>query len=158
MKRFLTLLPLALLLTVPHAQQSRSRVGFVNVQQLVSSMPGSAPYLTLRKNVDTDLGKREQSIQTLAAKATRSRSASDRAALQKAQQDYANIQKGYASRLATTFKPLSSKLDKAISGVARSSGFGVVFDQQVAARSKLVVYANTSATDLTPAVLKAIKK
>lgn len=157
MKNFFVLLPLALLLTVPHAQQKKSRVAFVNVSQLVAALPSSSSYLTLSKNADADLAKRQAALRTLLAKAQSSPTAANRAALTKAQKDYAAAQKGYQSRLASAFKPLASKLDSAIAATAKANGFSVVLDRQVAARTSLVVYANPT-TDLTQAVLKKIKK
>lgn len=154
----LLILPLALLATVPHAQQTRSRVGFVDVQQAVAAMPGSSAYLALSKRVDADLSAKQASLQKLAAQATRTRSTADRVALQKAQQGLVSAQQGYQGRLATAFGPLASKLNSTVAGVARGSGFTVVLDRRVAAQSKLVIYANTQVTDLTPAVVRALKK
>ena len=158
MNRLLLLLPLALLTTVPHAAAPKNRVGFVDVPQLLSSVAGSADYLTLRKNIDADLTKREKALQTLATKANQTRSAADRNAFAKAQQDYVNAQKGYQTRLAAAFKPLASKIDGAIATAAKNNGYSVVLDKQVAGRTKLVVYANNSATDLTAAAQKLLKK
>ena len=158
MKYALLLLPLALLSTVPQAQKSRSRVGFVDVQQAVAALPGSSAYLSLSKRVDTDLSAKRINIQKLSAQAARTRSSSDRAALQRAQQSFLSAQQGYQGRLATAFKPLASRLNTTVAGVARGSGFTVVLDRRVAAQSGLVVYANIGATDLTPAVVRALKK
>ena len=157
-ERTLLLLPLFLLTTVSQAQTKNTRVGFVNVQKVVAAVPGGGPYLDLRKRVDTDLAKREQSIRQLTLKANRTRTKADTDALKKAQQSYANAQKNYQSRLAQAFKPIGKRVDSTIAAVAKSSGFGVVLDTEVAARSKLVVYANVAKTDLTPAILKALKK
>ena len=152
------ILPVALLLTAPNAQQRKSRVGFVNVQQAVTTLPGSAGYLKLSKSADADLKAKQDNIQKLAAKAAKSRSAADRQALAKAQQSFASAQKGYQQRLQTEFKPLATRLNAAVASAAKSSGFTVVLDRRVAAQSNLVVYANNTATDLTPAVVKLLKK
>lgn len=151
------ILPLALLATTPHAQQRKSRVGFVDVQQAVTSLPGSAAYLNLSKSADKDLKAKQDNIQKLATRANKSRSAADRQALAKAQQAFVSAQKGYQGRLATAFKPLATKVNAAIASAAKSNGYTIVLDRRVAAQSKLVVYANTGATDLTPAVVKALK-
>ena len=158
MNRFLLLFPLALLSTVPHAAAPKNRVGFVDVPQAIASVPGSATYLNLRKNVEADLTKRQQTLQTLAQKATQSRSAADRNALNKAQQDYLKVQGDYQKRLSAALKPLAGKVDAAISSVAKANGYSIVMDKQVAGRTKLVVYANLPATDLTATVQKALKK
>ena len=157
-QRTLLLLPLFLLATVPHAQTKNTRVGFVNVQKVVAAVPGGGPYLDLRKRVDADLAKREQSIRQLTLKANRTRAKADADALKKAQQSFVSAQKNYQSRLAQSFKPIGKRVDSTIAAIAKSGGFGVVLDYEVAARSKLVVYANVARTDLTPAVLKALKK
>lgn len=157
MKPFLTLLPLALLLTVPHAQQSKSRIGFVDVQKLVAAVPGNTAYLNLSKSADADLNKRDQAIRALVTKANTSKSVADRTALQKAQQASLTAQKDYQTRLAAAFKPLAGKIDGAIASVAKSNGYTVVMDRGVAARTKLIVYGATS-TDLTEAALKVLKK
>lgn len=158
MKPALLILPLALLATVPHAQQRGSRVGFVDVQQAVAGLPNSSKYLQLSKNVDTDLRSRQAKLQQLAARAASTRSAADQQALQKAQQEYASMQKSYQGRLATEFKPLASRLNSVVASVARQNGYSVVMDRRLAAQSNLVVYANEQATDLTAAVIKALKK
>ncbi|WP_092262475.1 OmpH family outer membrane protein [Deinococcus reticulitermitis] len=156
--RILLVLPLFLITTIPHAQQKRHRVGFVSVPQIVAAVPGGAAYLDLRKKVEADLSARAKTIDQLATKAGRTRTAADRQALTKAQQSLATSQKNYQTRLNTAFKPVASRVDSAVAAVAKSSGFTVVLDRDVAARSKLVVYANAATTDLTPAVVKAIKK
>ncbi|UQN05387.1 OmpH family outer membrane protein [Deinococcus sp. QL22] len=156
-KLTLLLLPFALMVTVPHAQQSRSRVGFVNVQAAVKAMPNSATYLKLNTNVTADLAARTKSIQALAVKAAASRKAADQQALVKAQQAFRTTQNGYQSRLNTAFAPLATKLNATVAKVAKTSGFTVVLDQSIAAKTGLVVYANSQTTDLTPAVIKALK-
>lgn len=158
MKPALLILPLALLATVPQAQQRRSRVGFVDVRQVVTALPGNAAYLALSKRVDADLKGKQTSLQQLVARANSTRSAADRQAAQRAQQAFVSAQQGYQQRLATEFKPLAGRINTTVANVAKASGFTVVLDSRVAAQTALVVYANTQATDLTPAVLKAIKK
>lgn len=157
MKRFLILLPAFLLLTSPHAQQAKGRMGFVTVQQLVAAIPGNANYLALSKKADADLRKQQQNVQALMQKASSSPTDANRAAVSKAQQAFVNSQKTYQAQMATAFKPLAGKLDGAIAKTAKANGFSVVLEKQVAGRTKLVVYANAS-TDLTAAVLKELKK
>ncbi|GGK32411.1 hypothetical protein GCM10008955_27910 [Deinococcus malanensis] len=157
MTRVLILLPLALLATVPHAQQSKSRVAFVNVQAAVKAMPGSASYLQLVTKTDADLIAKQKNIQSLASKASASNTAANRQALNNARQAYTKTQTQYAQQVAEAFKPLASKLNSTIARVAKANGYSVVLDQRVAAQTNLVVYANDSATNLTNAVVKALK-
>lgn len=158
MRYALLLLPLALLSTVPQAQKTRSRVGFVNVQQAVAAMPNSASYLSLQKRVDADLKAKQTNLQKLAAQAQKTRKTADVQAYQKAQQGLVTAQKNHQTRLAKEFKPLQTRLNSVVAAVARSSGFSVVLDRRVAAQSGVVVYANSQTTDLTTAVVKALKK
>ncbi|GAA5511694.1 hypothetical protein Dcar01_00407 [Deinococcus carri] len=158
MRKAFLLLPLALLATVPHAQQKGRRVGFVDVQQAVTALPGNSAYLTLSKKVDNDLKAKQDSIRKLATRAASTRSNADLQALQKAQQSFVSAQKGYQQRLATEFKPLASRINSAVASVAKANGYSVVMDRRVAAQTNLVVYANSPATDLTAAVIKALKK
>lgn len=157
MKPFLIVLPVFLLLTVPHAQQGKGRVGFVSVKQLVSAMPGNASYLSISKKADADLLNQSKNLQSLIAKATSSPTATNKAAVTKAQQTFATAQKNYRTQLDNASKPLKTKLDAAIAKVARANGYSVVLDSTVAAQSKLVIYGST-ANDLTAAVTKELKK
>ncbi|MFC4639396.1 OmpH family outer membrane protein [Deinococcus hohokamensis] len=162
MNRPLIVLPLALLAfglstAQPHAQQAKSRVAFVNVQAAVKAMPGSAAYLQVVTKTDADLKKKQTNLQGLATKANASKKAADRQALLTAQQAYTKAQAEYARQVDSAFKPLAGKLNTAIARVAKANGYSVVFDQRVAAQTGLVVYANDSATNLTNAVIKALK-
>ncbi|WP_229779447.1 OmpH family outer membrane protein [Deinococcus knuensis] len=148
------ILPLALLTTVPHAQQSKSRVGFLNVQTVVKAMPGSKTYLDLNAKATADLAAKQKNLQALAAKAS---TAADRAALTKAQQAYAAARTDYTKRIDTAFAPLSKKINAAVAKVARANGYTVVLDEVVAAQNSLVVYANEGATNLNAAVIKELK-
>ncbi|MDV6376154.1 OmpH family outer membrane protein [Deinococcus arenicola] len=157
MNKFLILFPLALLATVPHAQSAKNRMGLVDVQTAVKSLPASKAYLDLTARVDTDLTTRRTKISGLAARAASTGSAADRKALTDAQQAYASLQSGYQGRIATAFQPLATKLNAAVAKVAKANGYSVVMDQRVAAQNRIVVYANPTATDLTAAVVKAMK-
>ncbi|WP_291429382.1 OmpH family outer membrane protein [Deinococcus sp.] len=154
MNKFMMILPLALLTTVPHAQQSRSRVGTLNVQTVIKAMPGSKPYLDLNAKATADLGARQKALQALAAK---SNTTANRAALTKAQQAYAAARTSYAKRIDGAFQPLSKKINAAVAKVARANGYTVVLDEKVAAQTRLAVYVNQAATSLNTAVIKELK-
>lgn len=162
MNRPLIVVPLGLLAlglgtVTSHAQQGKSRVAFVNVQAAVKAMPGSASYLQVVTKTDADLQGRQKNIRTLASKVTSGSKAADRQALASAQQAYAKAQAESARQVAAAFKPLAGKLNAVIARVAKGNGYSVVLDQRVAAQTGLVVYANDSATNLTNAVIKALK-
>ena len=156
--KFLALTPLLLLAAAqPHAATPAKKVGFVNVQAAVKAMPGSANYLKLVSKADADLKARQKTIQTLAAKANATRKSADITALNNAQKALVTSQQAQAKSMAQSFAPLASKLNAAVAKVAKANGYSVVLDQRVAAQSGLVVYANTAATDVTAAVIKAVK-
>lgn len=157
MNKVLILFPLALLATVPHAQGARNRLGLVDVQAAVKALPASKAYLDLSARVDADLKAKRGQIDELAARAVATGSAADRKTLLDAQGAYNSAQSGYRKRIATAFQPVAAKLNAAVAQVARANGYSVVMDQQVAAQNRLVIYANSSATDLTAAVIKALK-
>ncbi|PTA69222.1 OmpH family outer membrane protein [Deinococcus arcticus] len=157
MNKMWLILPLALLSTVPHAQQAKSRLAIVNVQQAVKALPDSKAYLDLNAKVAADLNARQKALQDLSARAAATRSAADRQALAKAQQAYASARDNYATRIDAAFKPLATKLNAAVAKAAKANGYTIVFDEQVAAQTSLVVYANETATNLTPAVIKNLK-
>lgn len=156
MKRFLILAPLALLMTVPHAQQTKKRVGMVNLQQVVKAMPGSKSYIDATASADKDLIARQKTIQTLLVKANSSRKPADIQALNTAQTAYTKAQANHQQTLAKAFQPLAVKINAAVAKVAKANSYSIVFDQRVAAQSKVIVYADAS-TNITNAVIKAIK-
>ncbi|GGK87998.1 OmpH family outer membrane protein [Deinococcus radiotolerans] len=155
MNRLLVLMPLALLTTVPHAQQSKNRVGVVNVQNVIKNMTGSKTYLDISNKSSTDLKARQVTLQTLATKAAKG-AAADKAALTKAQQEYAKARDSYISQIDAAFKPLATKVNAAVAKVAKTNGYSIVLDANVANATNLIVHAN-SAVDLTQAVLKEVK-
>ncbi len=158
MKRMLLLAPLALLFTQPHAQGSKSKVGIVNVQTVVASMPGGAPFVTLSKQADLDIQTQTRSLQALRAKAAnRAATAADRAAFTSAQKSFQALAVKYDKQLQTAFVPLANRVNSAVTYVARSGGFSVVLDHRVAQSSGLVLYANSQATDMTAAVTARVK-
>ncbi|THF85746.1 OmpH family outer membrane protein [Deinococcus sp. KSM4-11] len=156
MNRILMLLPLALLATVPHAQQSKARVAFVNVDTLIKAMPNSAAYLKVMTQADTDLKAKRTALQTLVAKASTTGAAADRQAVTKAQQAYNTLQTDYTKKIQAAFAPLSSKLNAAVAKAAQANGFSVVMDEKVAAQTHLVLYADKGIS-LTAAAQKLLK-
>ncbi len=150
------LLPLALLATVPHAQQTKARVAFVNVDTLIKAMPNSAAYLKVMTQADTDLKAKRTSLQTLATKASSTGVAADRQAVTMAQKAYNTLQADYTKKIQAAFTPLSTKLNAAVAQAAKANGFSVVMDEKVAAQTHLVLYADKG-TSLTAAAQKLLK-
>ncbi|GGQ98498.1 OmpH family outer membrane protein [Deinococcus ruber] len=158
MKKFILLAPLALFALQPHAQTSKYKVGIVNVQTVVKSMPGSASFLAISKKADTTLQAEAKSVATLQTKASsRTASNADRAAYSAAVKKYQTDSQSFDKQLKAAFAPLSSKVNAAVASAAKANGYSVILDQRVAASTKLVIYANLKSTDLTAAVTAKVK-
>lgn len=156
--RYLVLVPLlALTAAQPQAATPARKVGFVDVQAAVKAMPGSATYLSLVSKADAELKTKQKNIQTLATKAGATRKPADITALNNAQKALLATQKAQQQGISKAFAPLATKLNAAVARVAKANGYSIVLDRRVAAQSGLVVYANTAATDVTAAVVKAVK-
>ena len=95
---------------------------------------------------------------TLQAKATsRAATNADRTAYSTAVKKYQTDSQSYDKQLKAAFVPLASKVNAAVASAAKANGYSVILDQRVAAGTKLVIYANANATDLTAAVTAKVK-
>ncbi|WP_424951900.1 OmpH family outer membrane protein [Deinococcus sp.] len=152
------LAPLALLAVQPHAQQSKTRLGIVNVQSVVAALPGGSGFVSLSRKADTDVQAQAKSVQALLSKARAAgASAADKNAYTAAAKKYQVSAQGYQKQLQTAFAPLATRVNAAVASVARASGYSVVIDARVASQNRLVIYANAKATDLTAAVAARLK-
>jgi outer membrane protein len=152
------LAPLALFALQPHAQQSKTKLGIVNVQTVVAAIPGSASYVALTKKADADIQAQAKAVQTLLAKASATgATAASRTAYTTAAKKYQTSAQGYQKQLQAAFAPLAGRVNKAVSSVAKTGGFSVVLDQRVAHDTRLIIYANPQTTDLTAAVTAKLK-
>ena len=148
--------PLALLVTVPHAQKGATKIGIVDSTAVTGAVPGGQAVTDLRKKADADIAAQTKKIQTLQQKA--SPTAADRQALDTAVKTLQAAQQNYAKQLNTQFKPVADKVNAAVAAAAKAGGFSIVFDAGVAQRSGLIIYANSNATNITQSVLKQVKK
>ena len=154
----LLLAPLALLVLQPHAQQGKNRVGIVNVQSVVSGMPGGAGFVALSKKADADIQVQVKAVRALLGKANgRGASAADKSAYTAAARKYQESAQSYQKQLAASFAPLAGRVNTAVTAVARTGGYSVVLDQKVARDNGVVIYANAQATDLTAAVTAKVR-
>ena len=156
--RIALLAPLALFALQPHAQQSKTRLGIVNVQTVVAALPGSAGYVALTKKADDDIQAQAKAVQALLAKASAvGATNASKATYTTAAKKYQTAAQGYQKQLQTSFAPLAGRVNAAVSAVARAQGFSVVLDQRVARDTRLIIYANPQTTDLTAAVTAKLK-
>lgn len=156
--KVLILAPVALLALSPHAQQSKTKVGIVNVQTVVAALPGGASYAALSKKADADVQTQAKAVQVLLVKANASgATAASRSAYTTAAKKYQASAQSYQKQLQTAFAPLAGRVNTAVASVAKAGGFSVVLDQRVASTSRLIIYANSQTTDLTPGVVAKLK-
>ncbi len=152
------LAPLALFALQPHAQQSKTKLGIVNVQSVVAALPGSAGYVALTKKADTDIQDQAKSVQALLASASASgATTASKTAYTTAAKKYQASAQSYQKQLQASFAPLAGRVNAAVSSVAKAGGFSVVLDQRVARDTRLIIYANPQTTDLTAAVTAKLK-
>ncbi|WP_045233438.1 OmpH family outer membrane protein [Deinococcus pimensis] len=157
--KVLLALPLALLVTAPHAQKAGAKVGFVNVQKVLEATPGGQTVAAVRKQADTELGAQAKKIQALQQKAnTGPLSAADRQALDTYVKTYNATTQKYQKQIADKFAPVAKTVNNAVAVTARAQGYSMVFDYAIAQQSGLVIYADTKSTDLTQAVVNQVKK
>ncbi len=156
--KVLILAPVALLALSPHAQKSKTKVGIVNVQTVVAALPGGANYAALSKKADADVQTQAKSLQALLVKANAAgATTASKTAYTTAAKKYQASAQAYQKQLQTAFTPLAGRVNAAVASVAKAGGFSVVLDQRVASTSRLIIYASSQTTDLTPGVLAKLK-
>lgn len=139
----------------PHAQTTPQKIGFVDVQRVLAAHPNDKDIQTIQQKANTELGALDQQIKAIDAKGAQATAAEkqNRATLVSTAQAKA---KAYDDQMKPKMAAVEKAVDAAVNATARANGYSIVMDRGVAARSGLVVYADTN-TDLTDATLKALK-
>ncbi|RDI94823.1 OmpH family outer membrane protein [Meiothermus sp. QL-1] len=134
------------------------KIGYLNVQAAVEAHPQFARVRALQAQAEGELRPLQAQLQALEGKiAAGSASQSEQQAyLNLAQQFQAAAQK-WKEQGDALLMPINQEVERVLGQIAQQQGFALVLDQNVAARSGLVVYAESS-LDLTPAVLAALPK
>ncbi|SMB93824.1 OmpH family outer membrane protein [Deinococcus hopiensis] len=141
----------------PHAQTAPQKIGFVNVQAVLSAQAAGKELADIQKKADTELGDLDKQIKAIDAKGAQA-TAADK---DKRTQLVTTIQakaKAYDAQIAALQPKITAAeqaANSAIGSVAKQNGVSIVMDSGVAAQG-LVVYAEDS-TNMTDAVLKAVK-
>ena len=136
-----------------------TKVGIVNVDSVIAALPGASSYAALRKKADADLAAQTKKINDLQAKvASGKATAAEQTTLRNAINTFNTSNANYQKQIQGQFSPLAKKVDAAIATVAKANGYGLILDYAVAQRSGLVIYANSASTDITPLVVKQVKK
>ncbi|GGK32408.1 cationic outer membrane protein OmpH [Deinococcus malanensis] len=139
----------------PNAQTPAQKIGFVDVAKLITSHSGNKDIQDIQKKADAELGELDKQIKAIDAKGANA-TPTDK---DKRTQLISTIQakaKAYDAQLQPKVSVVEKAVDTAIGATAKSNGFSIVMDRNVAARSGLVVYADDN-TDLTAAAAKAVK-
>lgn len=139
----------------PHAQTAPQKVGFVDVQKLLSAHPNDKDIKAIQDKANAELSGLQKQIQAIDAKGAAATAADkqNRDALVKTLQAKA---KSYDDQMQPKVQAVEKAVDAAVSSAAKANGFSIVMDRNVAASSGLVIYADDN-TDLTAAALKALK-
>ncbi|WP_034357503.1 OmpH family outer membrane protein [Deinococcus phoenicis] len=139
----------------PHAQTAPQKIGFVDVQKLLSSHPNDKDIQAIQQKANTELAPLDKQIKDIDAKGASATAADkqNRDALIKTIQAKA---KTYDDQMKPKVAAVEKAVDTAVNSVAKANGFSIVMDRNVAASSGLVIYADPS-TELTDSALKALK-
>lgn len=145
--------------TVPQAQATNHKIGFVNVQTVIEATPQYAPVRTLQQQAEAQLKPTADQITALQPKiAGNTATAAERQQYNTLVQTYRTRQEQFSTQINTQLEPILTRVNTAVANVARQQGFTVVMDRAVAAQSGLVIYANEQATDFTAAVVAAVRQ
>lgn len=139
----------------PHAQTTPQKVGFVNVQKLLSAHPNDKELQAIQKKANDELGALDKQIKAIDAKGAAATAAEkqNRTTLVSTIQAKA---KAYDDQMKPKVAAVEKAVDTAVNTVAKQNGYSIVMDSNVAAGSSLVIFAENG-TDLTDAALKALK-
>lgn len=138
----------------PHAQTTPQKIGFVDVQKLLSSHPSNKDVQAIQKQANTELEALANQIKAIDAKGTGA-TAADRDRRTQLVSTYQARAKTFDTQMQPKATIVENAVDAAVKSAATANGYGIVMDRAVAAQG-LVVYAD-KATDITDAALKALK-
>ncbi|THF70539.1 OmpH family outer membrane protein [Deinococcus sp. Arct2-2] len=139
----------------PHAQTTPQKIGFVDVQKLLTSHPSNTEIEAIQKKAATELDAINKQIQAIDTKGTAATAADKQTREQLVKTGQAKAAE-YDKQLAPKVAVVETAVDAAIDKVAKANGFGVIMDRNVAKNSGLVVYADPAA-EMTDATVKVLK-
>lgn len=140
------------------AASASTRIGFIDVDKVKAQHPSYKVISQLEKEASKSLDPIRKKMVDLQNKVGKSKPTSTQ------EKQFKDLQAQYNTNLEKYQKQLKPKLDAmaksidaAVKKVAQAQGFQIVMNKTVAAASGLVVYADEKSTDLTAAVIKALK-
>ncbi|CAM4183961.1 OmpH family outer membrane protein [Deinococcus marmoris] len=139
----------------PQAQTPAQKIGFVNVATLLASHPNDKDIKAIQTKADAELQVLDKQVKAIDAKGAAATAADkqQRDTLVKTIQAKAA---DYDKQIDPKITAVEKSVDTAVSVIAKSNGYAVVMDRDVAAKSGLVIYADPG-TDVTAAAVKALK-
>lgn len=139
----------------PHAQTTPQKVGFVDVSKLLAAHPGDKEIQAIQKKADDELTALDKQVKAIDAKGANA-SAAEKQTREQLVTTIRSKADAYDKQLAPKIAVVEKAVDTAINTVAKSNGFSIVMDRDVAAKSGLVIYADPT-SELTDAVAKSVK-
>ncbi|RIH84435.1 Outer membrane protein (OmpH-like) [Meiothermus luteus] len=134
------------------------KIGYLNVRAAVEAHAGFGWVREIQGQAQGELKPLREELQGLEAKIlSGSATQEEQQAYRSLQQKLQEVERKWTERQNIALAPITQEIERVLARVAQQQGFGLVFDQEVAAQSGLVVYA-ASELDLTPAVLAGMAK
>ncbi|GGJ49087.1 OmpH family outer membrane protein [Deinococcus roseus] len=154
-----SLLALTMLLAGPAlAATASTKIGFVDVDKVKAQHPSYKVISQLEKETSKALDPIRQKMVDLQNKVGKSKpTAAQEKQYKDLQTQYNNTFEKYQKQVKPKLDAMAKSIDDAVKKVAKAQGFQIVMSKNVAASSGLVVYADEKSTDLTAAVIKALK-
>lgn len=162
--RRLTLLGIAVAIVVAlsasnlTAQDRPSKVVYMNTQAAIHAHPAGDAIETLRAQANADIGDLVAGLQALDDKAAGGQELTpdDVDRYRTLQTTLMTLDARYKSEIEAAAAPAMAAVNEAIAALSAENGYTMVLDAQVAAESKLVVYADPS-LDITQLVIDRVK-
>ena len=143
-----TILPLA-------AKKGDIKVGVVDLTKVLSAHPKGAALEKINAKYQPQLKTLSTNIQALERKGTLLTS-KEKQTLNVYKTDAAALTSKYQKEAAPLLKGMQEELTGLVKITAEKQGFGIVMDRQIA--SRVIIYANEKAVDLTDETIANIKK
>ncbi len=163
MKRFWLFVPMltGLLLSGLLVAQDRpvaSKIGYLNARAVVEAHPQFAKIKELQAKAEAELKPLRDQLQPLEAKIRAGNAtAQEQQSYRTLAQNLQEAGKKWTDQQNAALRPITEEIDKLVSKIAQEQGFAMVLDQEVAASSGLVVYADEE-LDLTQAIVRVLPK
>ncbi len=141
------------------AQESQTKIGFVDSQAVISAHPDGVKTDALKEQARQEIEAIQVEIKTLVDSTNGAQPTADQQSrFQLLQQTLADTRKRYEEEIVETVKPALAAVDEAIRTVAQENGYTIILDRGVAGPQQLnlVVYAEDG-LDITDLVIERVR-